>query len=39
MFIPFCAAVALDTLGWRVLLPDSHAGAAALIGARLAGEA
>ena len=38
-FIPFCAAVALDTLGWRVLLPDRHAGAAALIGARLAGEA
>ncbi len=38
-FIPFCAAVAVDTLGWRVLLPDCHAGAAALIGARLAGEA
>ena len=39
MFIPFCAAVALDTLGWRVLLPGGHARALALIGARLAGEA
>jgi glycosyltransferase 2 family protein len=39
MFVPYCAAVALDTLGWRVLLPGGHPGAAALTGARLAGEA
>jgi len=39
MFIPFCAAVALETLAWRVLLPECQIGWAALIGARLAGEA
>jgi uncharacterized membrane protein YbhN (UPF0104 family) len=39
MFVPYCAAVALDTLGWRVLLPGGCPGAAALTGARLAGEA
>ena len=39
MFVPFCAAVALDTLGWRVLLPGARTGAVALMGARLAGEA
>ena len=39
MFVPYCAAIALDTLGWRVLLPGGRPGAAALTGARLAGEA
>ena len=39
LFVPYCAAVALDTLGWRLLLPGGHPGAAALAGARLAGEA
>jgi len=39
MFVPFCGAVALDTLGWRVLLPGGRPGGAALTGARLAGEA
>jgi len=39
MFVPFCAAVALDTLGWQVLLPGARTGVMALIGARLAGEA
>lgn len=39
LFVPFCAAVVLDTLGWRVLLPGCPAGWAALGAARLAGEA
>lgn len=39
MFVPFAAAVALDTLGWRAFLPGARAGAVALVGARLAGEA
>jgi uncharacterized membrane protein YbhN (UPF0104 family) len=39
MFIPFGAAVALDTLGWHVLLPGHRIGWARLVGARLAGEA
>jgi len=39
MFVPFCAAAALDTLGWQVLLPGHHIGWVALAGARLAGEA
>jgi uncharacterized membrane protein YbhN (UPF0104 family) len=39
MFIPFSAAIALDTLGWRVLLPGCRVGWAGLVGARLAGEA
>jgi putative membrane protein len=36
---PFCAAVALDTLGWRVLLPDCRVSWISLAAARLAGEA
>ena len=39
MFIPFSAAVALDTVGWSVLLPGCRVGWARLAGARLAGEA
>lgn len=39
MFFPFSAAVAFDTLGWRVLLPGGRMGWAAFAGARLAGEA
>ena len=39
MFVPFSAAVALDTIGWSVLLPGCRVGWARLAGARLAGEA
>jgi len=39
MFIPFSVAVALDTVGWSVLLPGCPVGWARLAGARLAGEA
>jgi hypothetical protein len=39
LFVPFCGAVALDTLGWGVLLPGVRTGWASLTGARLAGEA
>lgn len=39
VFVPFVAAVALDTLGWAVLLPGRRVGWTALTGARLAGEA
>lgn len=39
VLFPFCVAVALDTLGWRVLLPDCRAPWIALAAARLAGEA
>jgi uncharacterized protein (TIRG00374 family) len=39
MFVPFSGAVALDTLGWSVLLPGCRAGWTRLAGARLAGEA
>jgi putative membrane protein len=38
MLFPFCVAVALDTLGWRVLLPGCRVPWRALAGARLAGE-
>jgi putative membrane protein len=38
MLFPFCLAVALDTLGWRVLLPGCRVPWRALAGARLAGE-
>ena len=39
LFVPFVAAVALDTLGWAVLLPRGRVGWFALTGVRLAGEA
>jgi len=39
LFVPFVVAVALDTVGWAVLLPGIRVGWAALAGARLAGEA
>lgn len=39
VFVPYTAAVALDTLGWGVLLPRGRLGWPALTGARLAGEA
>jgi glycosyltransferase 2 family protein len=35
---PFCVAVALDTLGWRVLLPGCRVPWGTLAAARLAGE-
>jgi putative membrane protein len=38
MLFPFSVAVALDTLGWRVLLPGCRIPWAALAAARLAGE-
>jgi len=39
VLFPFCVAVVLDTLGWRVLLPDCRVPRATLAAARLAGEA
>jgi uncharacterized protein (TIRG00374 family) len=39
LFFPAAAAVVLDTLGWRVLLPDHHVPLGVLLRARLAGEA
>lgn len=39
VFFPFCVAVALDTLGWRVLLPECRVPWGTLAAARLAGEA
>jgi uncharacterized membrane protein YbhN (UPF0104 family) len=39
LFVPFVAAVALDTLGWSLLLPRRRPAWSALTGARLAGEA
>lgn len=39
LFVPFVVAVALDTVGWSVLLPGARVGGLALAGARLAGEA
>lgn len=38
VLFPYCVAVALDTLGWRVLLPGCGVRWGALAGARLAGE-
>ena len=38
VLFPYCVAVALDTLGWRVLLPGSRVPWGALASARLAGE-
>ena len=39
LFVPFVVAVALDTVGWGVLLPGACVGWGALAGSRLAGEA
>lgn len=39
VLFPFCVAVALDTLGWRVLLPECRVPWGTLAAARLAGEA
>jgi putative membrane protein len=39
VFFPFCVAVVLDTLGWRVLLPKGRVPWRTLGAARLAGEA
>jgi glycosyltransferase 2 family protein len=39
VLFPFCLAVVVDTLGWRVLLPGCPVSWGALAGARLAGEA
>jgi len=39
LFVPYVMAVALDTVGWDVLLPGARVGWPALTGARLAGEA
>jgi len=39
LFVPYVVAVALDTIGWGVLLPGARVGWPALTGARLAGEA
>ena len=38
VLFPYCVAVAVDTLGWRVLLPDCPVPWGALAAARLAGE-
>jgi glycosyltransferase 2 family protein len=39
VLVPFCVAVVLDTLGWRVLLPECRVPWGTLAAARLAGEA
>jgi putative membrane protein len=39
VLFPFCLAVAFDTLGWRLLLPDCRVPWGTLAAARLAGEA
>ena len=39
VLFPFCVAVAFDTLGWRVLLPECRVPWGMLAAARLAGEA
>jgi len=39
VLFPFCVAVAVDTLGWRVLLAECRVPWATLAAARLAGEA
>lgn len=39
LFVPYVVAVALDTVGWGVLLPAARVGWPALTGVRLAGEA
>lgn len=39
VLFPFCVAVAFDTLGWRVLLPECRVLWGRLAAARLAGEA
>jgi putative membrane protein len=39
VLFPFCVAVAFDTLGWRVLLPECRVPWGTLAAARLAGEA
>ena len=39
VLFPFCLAVAVDTLGWLVLLPECRAPWGTLAAARLAGEA
>jgi len=39
LLFPTAAAVVLDTLGWRVLLPNHHIPLGVLLRARLAGEA
>jgi putative membrane protein len=39
VLFPFCVAVAFDTLGWRVLLPECRVPWGRLAAARLAGEA
>jgi putative membrane protein len=39
VLFPFCVAVALDTLGWRVLLPTCSVPWRTLAASRLAGEA
>jgi uncharacterized protein (TIRG00374 family) len=39
VLVPFCVAVTLDTLGWRVLLPECRVPWRTLAAARLAGEA
>ena len=39
VLFPFCVAVVLDTLGWRVLLPTCRVPWRTLAAARLAGEA
>jgi len=39
LVFPFCVAVVLDTLGWRVLLHDRRVPFGVLLRARLAGEA
>jgi glycosyltransferase 2 family protein len=39
VLFPFCLAVAFDTLGWRVLLPECRVAWGTLAAARLAGEA
>jgi putative membrane protein len=39
LLLPFSVAVTLDTLAWRMLLPDRHVPLTVLLRARLAGEA